>query len=109
MVAQSLSKVFSKQEDDVSVAKSTVSVQSLKSILSVKPSAEIPSIKEDDVVVAIEHGQEEVEMINESSIDDAASKKSKRSIASKKSIAASVKAANSVLSKLEEHAEEVLN
>jgi hypothetical protein len=106
MVAQSLSKAFSKQEDDVSVAKSTVSMKSVKSVYSVKSNAEIPIIKEDEAVVAIENGQEEVEMITENKVDDAASKKSKTS---KASVAASVKAINSVLSKLEERAEEVLN
>lgn len=106
MVAQSLSKTFSKQEDELSVAKSTVSMKSVKSIHSVKCNAEIPIIKEDEVVVAIEHGEEEVEMINENKVDDAASKKSKTS---KTSVAASVKAISSVLSKLDERAEEVLN
>lgn len=109
MVAQSLSKVFSKQEDEVSIAKSTVSMKSVKSIRSVKCPTEIPIIKEDEVVVAIEQAETEVEMIHENRIDDAASKKSKRSILSKTSVAASVKAASSILSKLEERAEEVLN
>ncbi len=105
MVAEVVSDILSKHEDEASVAKSTISK---KSVQSVKSTASVPTNKEEETVVVLEQGGEEVEMINEKTIEDAASAKSKKSAGSKKSIAASVKAVNSVLSKLEEHADEIL-
>jgi hypothetical protein len=105
MVAEVVSSILSKHEDEASVAKSTISKRSVQ---FVKNSASILTNKEEETTVVLEQGEEAVEMINEKIQEDAASAKSKKSTGSKKSIAASAKSVNGVLSKLEEHADEVL-
>lgn len=105
MVAEEVSAI-SKHEDEASVAKS---IMSKKSVQSVKSTAKIPTNKEEEITVVLEQGEEEVEMINEKAIEDSASAKSKMSTVSRKSFAASVKTTTGVLSKLEEHADEVLS